>query len=932
MADYELHSDFDSDGRITASTREYSKRKSRPGAIILANLDADDRLLPRHVSEPRPVILDYQRRTRSASDDELCRIRIEPHIAGPGSICQYYLKVMGWYADYVRIFDESGQPIGPDPRLTLANQYPVALGTRRKEFALEVRTLPGSPLSYPRKAYLRGEDELIVQLQCVDTSGKFVEVDIGYFTIAPLLFIANTAPARRVYICKSPPSTSAEKKGFDYPQNRPTIADMERVCKKIKNLDFVTVPANVAVGDTWIQDQHQIGYCHGPAGWSYVVLHLPRMRANMIHSWAAPNLANFVFSHFPSRNCGLFAEFLERDIHVDDMAGRRHTLAFSESYLVHMTLSLAYSLRRAILDAIVIYGGQLPQSITGKYSFSQSRLELEESKLMKALESAMTEYLRKKKKTLSKGEYTTLSDMLEKEKKSLNERLQDIKKLLPVPANKRWIGLRIKLPSSSGKGRQLHIDLAYREINELGKRLRQMHHAANYGGNLEVSPPFKNAPFGKIVVGNKRDKKTKEETMDPDLLRFLKKQGHQPIVEIDIEWLGVAHVDEILTFVPDKHGTPYYSILRASPGIGLKILQAAYKLYSDGLSGYPKGIPFKHIPYMLQTNARKTNQGKHPVTHMLRGKRWWHHHPEEPYMFMEPPLIYRAMAGTAPLIIPYYPGKQDALGPDRFYDAAISIPEFLYYESGQNSHIEREYMSNILKEVIKSLPGIKVLDIPVLFDARSDGALAFIPNMINMQVINNHAFIPRPYGPRMKPSDSIKVLTPLVGKQHAGRVNHRFIRAHKLNQVNHWIELIGPDEKDAGYITAEGLAMQFEDGFPNQKREDIIAKIWLANTSIFNRAGDLKNKKPGWYQVLIPEGFDKKDPGTVDLFELYTEVILSSLKLKVHWVDTWYYHVRHGGLHCGTNVIRRPVLRKQKPWWQHKVKVIWPPIHKHSKQ
>jgi len=50
-------------------------------------------------------------------------------------------------------------------------------------------------------------------------------------------------------------------------------------------------------------------------------------------------------------------------------------------------------------------------------------------------------------------------------------------------------------------------------------------------------------------------------------------------------------------------------------------------------------------------------------------------------------------------------------------------------------------------------------------------------------------------------------------------------------------------------------------------------------------------------------------------FEAYTEAVVSPLGLKVHWIDTWYYHVRFGELHCGTNTIRRPNLKAKKPWW-----------------
>jgi hypothetical protein len=57
----------------------------------------------------------------------------------------------------------------------------------------------------------------------------------------------------------------------------------------------------------------------------------------------------------------------------------------------------------------------------------------------------------------------------------------------------------------------------------------------------------------------------------------------------------------------------------------------------------------------------------------------------------------------------------------------------------------------------------------------------------------------------------------------------------------------------------------------------------------------------------------------VDLFEAYTQVVLEDIGLTVHWVDTWYYHVLAGEIHCGTNVKRRPPGVQPpagfKHWW-----------------
>jgi hypothetical protein len=66
--------------------------------------------------------------------------------------------------------------------------------------------------------------------------------------------------------------------------------------------------------------------------------------------------------------------------------------------------------------------------------------------------------------------------------------------------------------------------------------------------------------------------------------------------------------------------------------------------------------------------------------------------------------------------------------------------------------------------------------------------------------------------------------------------------------------------------------------------------------------------RDGWRQLVIPEN-------TVDLFQAYTALVLEPLGVAVDWVDSWYYHVRFGCIHCGTNVLRRadPSL---VPWWR----------------
>ena len=65
-------------------------------------------------------------------------------------------------------------------------------------------------------------------------------------------------------------------------------------------------------------------------------------------------------------------------------------------------------------------------------------------------------------------------------------------------------------------------------------------------GNLEVSPPVPGFSHGRILTGKQR-----ELSFHPDALAFLEKQKVQwPPVFVDVSWLTIGHVDEVINFVP----------------------------------------------------------------------------------------------------------------------------------------------------------------------------------------------------------------------------------------------------------------------------------------------------------------------------------------------------------------------------------------------
>jgi hypothetical protein len=56
-----------------------------------------------------------------------------------------------------------------------------------------------------------------------------------------------------------------------------------------------------------------------------------------------------------------------------------------------------------------------------------------------------------------------------------------------------------------------------------------------HGGNMMATPPLGNAPYGKIMIGSKRDASSQHWV----------RQGLQPVITINTDWLLVGHVDEI---------------------------------------------------------------------------------------------------------------------------------------------------------------------------------------------------------------------------------------------------------------------------------------------------------------------------------------------------------------------------------------------------
>lgn len=99
----------------------------------------------------------------------------------------------------------------------------------------------------------------------------------------------------------------------------------------------------------------------------------------------------------------------------------------------------------------------------------------------------------------------------------------------------------------------------------------------NYGGNLEVTPPFERDGevfrFGRIFVGGGDGGSIlgspHSDHMNEDQLGYLEAQEVQgPVFELSSEWLAVGHIDEVLLFVPDTQRSERpWRVVVASPAL-----------------------------------------------------------------------------------------------------------------------------------------------------------------------------------------------------------------------------------------------------------------------------------------------------------------------------------------------------------------------------
>ncbi|MDQ3776904.1 MAG: protein-arginine deiminase domain-containing protein [Pseudomonadota bacterium] len=923
---------------------------------LIPNINRSGRALPDTVSADdlrQNPKTDREAPSRKLRDGQIYSIMVDVSPAEFAAHAALSLEVH-FAAGLFRVLDKSGIPLKRQDATPVVIDLVQAKKDNTKargiQFFLEAQTFWGSallPKDAPRNLFFRfvdGSKQVLVE------QASFKGNDL---LTADVILVGDDVPAERIYIC-------------DVVENQPSVRDVADAARQA-GVPLTVVPQSVNLGDSWLQDQFQLGYTATREGSQEVIVHLPRMVNDAALIPGTPNLRNFVDAYFPSDGIGVVKDFWQLKVAVSDGLNTLE-LGVAESFVVFKQLVRVIRLLSLMFSLIRKIDKRANPSLPGG-DFTDLYL------LRIAIDDAYAQLLGYRQVTA--------------EQKSLILALRTAINEISAVLGRTRESVQFTIQTQDGT-KQFDFNADNRSaLQNFFRAIRDLHSSRNYGGNIEVSPPYADAVYGKIIAGSI--------SSDP-LKDFLTSRGSRhPIASVYTNWLDVGHIDEIACFV--DRGTGGFAVLRAAPMLAITMLVRAVAYQREGKL----------------------------VTRLFRGKKWIHEATAGSPDSHPPPSAYAALLGPdGPYGLQGLGTKVDRSEPqpyghaafhddrqflvfsrrrtvDARYAAFISCADLLAMCRSTNRAADALFLANDFRYadevayrpyydsdayreealpfrldtvLAKEFAGVPVRPVPVLFDRVDDflhsGTKAIVPDLVNLQTLGRYVLVPRPYGPRMRVADAIALVGEFAERQGGVKLkpDADYIRSRGLDQTWHWTRSaervhrasIGawPTDFDADYEEmnrSDALAVAvsttkyevlslyrllhandplanhpvsepenlyriagyFKDGFEEFKnyrgdfcegdtgkahpRQDqyeadiqkVMDRIRRANPNVFDNAGNVASRD--WVKIDIPEE-------TVDIFELFTQLVLESLGMKVQWVDSWYYHTHSGGIHCGTNVLR----------------------------
>lgn len=901
------------------------RAKAKGGvSLILPNLNVDLRTLPPSVppdlvDPAKAVILDNDKAIRRPTDPQLYQLRIEVTPAERATHPNLFALIDGLSPLFV-LLDTSGRPV-TSTSLDLAAEFTKStkISSDHLTFFIEAETFPVSPSIPASSSNLK--------VEFTENNQILRRVVLPLF-VSDLILVGDNEPPSRLYIA-------------DIDDNQPTLVEVKEAAGHT-GVPVVTVPAAVCNGDTWLQDQFQFALAIDDTNTlQTVVVHLPRMRSNSQVVNSSDNLAGFVDNHFPSRDISAFKDFWNTLIPVQVTSPSGGST----------TLQLKVKDSNAVLNDLMPVVRAWSQITTAIAQMKGASVAPPQPVPFFAKRSRLTTQLNVLKTTPAnnpdqKRDKDTLTA-------SLDLKLADIEKAVPLLSG----AVRLTINKQT-------VEVSEQALNDLFDRLTDLHSSTNYGGNIEVSPTTADAPLGKVVTGDisSQDVQT---TLQRIAAQTIAQPWVSIATAI---WLSVGHIDEIASFItPSASGMGSPAVLRASPKLALALLDAAQKARGKGtlVTRLFRGKKWRHeedrstTDPLLPPGAYRfliSSFGKYDVSDFRTPTQYYPlgpsaYYDDRKYLFYLPGnFVAREYAAhmsidevldicreTNRTIDDVLLAGKGTSAKQSDYPLMQGIPPNTFTD------IQQRGLDSVVKQ---SFSTATLVGLPVLFDRvdlfASSTTEAFTPGLVNLQQLGRTVLVPRPLGPRMRPADAIALLsTFLADGSSSGLPSVLLQTVRKLLTVSnlhsrgldittHWTSpdqsclrwepaaLNGKGFKDA-VETIDVIAEIFRDGFDEFTNPDrdytkndtlvfrtamnyfdaniptIRQRIDKANPGVFASNGYVNGNT--WVRVVIPEN-------TVDIFQVYTHLVLEALGLTVKWVDSWFYHVHAGGVHCATNVLR----------------------------
>jgi protein-arginine deiminase len=135
----------------------------------------------------------------------------------------------------------------------------------------------------------------------------------------------------------------------------------------------------------------------------------------------------------------------------------------------------------------------------------------------------------------------------------------------------------------------------------------------DYGGDLEVTPPVKDYPFGRVYFGSQASDRARDPHFSPrhmsrEFQAFFKRQKAHPSdpnalqepINLCVDWLFTGHVDDVVCFIPANNARGFV-LLYASPDLARGLL--------EGLTDEQRRDP----AYLDGDNFKKTDANRYKL-------------------------------------------------------------------------------------------------------------------------------------------------------------------------------------------------------------------------------------------------------------------------------------------------------------------------------